>query len=80
MPHCEISNYKHQIPMKSQIPIFKHKVRFGTLNFNHCDLPFDLAQGGELVEPFEIWFLVLGIFMIFIKQLILLRSLKYLFK
>jgi hypothetical protein len=20
----------------------------------HCDLPFDLAQGGELVEPFDI--------------------------
>jgi hypothetical protein len=25
-----------------------------------------LAQGGELVEPFEIWFLVLGISMVFI--------------
>jgi hypothetical protein len=24
------------------------------LNFGHWDLPFDLAQGGELVEPFEI--------------------------
>jgi hypothetical protein len=29
------------------------------------DLPFGFAQGGELVEPFEIWFLVLGISMIF---------------
>jgi hypothetical protein len=28
----------------------------------HWDLPFDLAQGGELVEPFDIWVLVLGIF------------------
>jgi hypothetical protein len=48
--------------MKSQIPIFKHKVRFGTLNFNHCDLPFDLAQGGELVEPFGVCDLFFGIF------------------
>ncbi len=24
------------------------------LNFGHCDLPFDWAQGGELVEPFDI--------------------------
>jgi len=24
-----------------------------------------MAQGGELVEPFEIWFLVLGFFIIF---------------
>jgi len=28
--------------------------RFEVLNFGHCDLPFDLAQGGELVEPFDI--------------------------
>jgi hypothetical protein len=28
---------------------------FEILNFGHCDLPFDLAQGGgELVEPFGI--------------------------
>ena len=28
---------------------------FGILNLGHCDLPFDLAQGGgELVEPFVI--------------------------
>jgi hypothetical protein len=27
---------------------------FGILKFGHCDLPFDLAQGGELVEPFGI--------------------------
>ena len=44
------------------------------LNFDHCDLPFDLAQGGEsfdsaqdrepverLVEPFDIWNLLFGI-------------------
>jgi hypothetical protein len=47
---------------------------------DHWDLPFDLAQGGELVEPFEIWFLVLGIFMISIKQMIFVKSVNYLFK
>ena len=36
---------------------------FGILNFGHWNLPFDLAQGGEPVEPFEIWFLVLEISM-----------------
>jgi hypothetical protein len=36
--NCKISNYKHQIPMKSQIPIFNEKDRFGILNFGHCDL------------------------------------------
>ena len=35
------------IKIKSQL--------FGILNFGHCDLPFDLAQGGgEFVEPFGI--------------------------
>jgi hypothetical protein len=35
------------------------------LNFGHCDLPFDLAQGGgELVEPFEICALLFEIFLI----------------
>jgi hypothetical protein len=24
---------------------------FRILNFGHCDLPFDLAQGGEVVSP-----------------------------
>jgi hypothetical protein len=28
--------------------------KFGILNFGHWDLPFDFAQGGELVEPFVI--------------------------
>jgi len=27
------------------------------LNFGHLDLPFDVAQGGEPVEPFVIWVL-----------------------
>jgi hypothetical protein len=36
---------------------------FGILNFGHCDLPFDLAQGGgEFVEPFGICVLVFEIF------------------
>ncbi len=34
---------------------------FGILNFGHCDLPFDWAQGGEPVEPFGIWYLCFGI-------------------
>ena len=34
---------------------------FRILNFGHCDLPFDLAQGGELVEPFDICDLGFGI-------------------
>jgi hypothetical protein len=45
--------------------------RFGILDFGHWDLPFDLAQGGEFVEPFGIWALVLGIFIISIQQVIL---------
>jgi hypothetical protein len=48
--------------------------------FGNWGLPFDYAQGGELVEPFEICFLVLGIFMIFIMQLNLLISVNYMFK
>jgi hypothetical protein len=32
-------------------------IKLGILNFGLCDLPFDLAQGGELVEPFDIWLL-----------------------
>jgi hypothetical protein len=36
---------------------------FGILNFSHCDLPFDLAQGGgELVEPFGICVLLFEFF------------------
>lgn len=33
----------------------KRKMRwFGILNFRFLVLPFDYAQGGELVEPFRI--------------------------
>jgi hypothetical protein len=48
---------------------------FGILNFGHCDLPFDFAQGGEsfdstqdrepverLAEPFGICVLIFDIF------------------
>jgi hypothetical protein len=37
--------------------IFNVIYRFGILNFGHWDLPFDVAQGGEPVEPFGIWVL-----------------------
>jgi len=40
-----------------QVYLFIDKNKFGILNFGHCDLPFDLAQGGELVEPFGICYL-----------------------
>ena len=42
------SNTKHQITNKSQIPIFNDQ---NIWNLGHCDLPFDLAQGGEVVSP-----------------------------
>jgi len=44
--------------IKIQCPMFKtetHVVHgFGRLNLDHWILPFDVAQGGELVEPFRI--------------------------
>jgi hypothetical protein len=48
----QISSIKLQTNFKSQF--FNDQNMFGILNFGHCDLPFDLAQGGELVEPFDI--------------------------
>ena len=33
----------------------KKTIALNRLEFGICDLPFDLAQGGELVEPFVIW-------------------------
>jgi hypothetical protein len=45
----KISNHKHQIINKSQIPIPNDQNRFGILNFGHCDL-------------FEICYLLFGIF------------------
>ena len=32
------------------------------LNFGQENLPFDSAQGGELVEPFDIWDLLFEIY------------------
>ena len=46
---CLISNFKHQISMKSQISISNDPNRFVILNFGHCDL-------------FVIWYLRFGIF------------------
>ncbi len=40
---------------------FQGKTLFGYLNFGHWDLPFDLAQGGEPSDPFDIWSLIFGI-------------------
>jgi len=40
-----------------EISFVKMMWTFGILNFGHWNLPFDLAQGGELVEPFVIWVL-----------------------
>jgi len=54
------------------VPFCGH-IKFGILNFGHCDLPFDLAQGGEssnfaqdreLVEPFGICVLLFEIFLL----------------
>jgi hypothetical protein len=57
------TNYKHQITNKLQISNRINRQLFGILNFGHCDLPFDLAQGGgEPVEPFAIYVLLFEIF------------------
>jgi hypothetical protein len=34
---------------------------FGIQNYGHCCLPFDFAQGGEPVEPFDICILAFRI-------------------
>jgi len=38
---------KLQTNLKFQYQMTKTKNRFAISNFGHCDLPFDLAQGGE---------------------------------
>ncbi len=77
----EITNYKHQIINKFQITISKSQIRSKAnclvrlRRIGRCDLPFDLAQGGEsfdsaqdrepverLVEPFGICDLLFVIF------------------
>ena len=46
MPKIRIPNSKHQ----TMAPPRGWGLR--RTNLGHCYLPFDLAQGGELVEPF----------------------------
>jgi hypothetical protein len=58
----QYQNLKLQYPMTKTDELAKRQKQFflkiifafGILNFGHCDLPFDWAQGGEPVEPFEI--------------------------
>jgi len=47
--------FKHGAELVSPMSCFDH------LNLEHSVLPFDLAQGGELVEPFRILNFVLRI-------------------
>ena len=61
MEHCKISNSKHQITNKYQIPIFNDPNRFGIWNFGHCDL-FDIWDLGFGISPFGPWPLLLGPF------------------
>jgi hypothetical protein len=63
---------RRRVSRKWEIPTFyetinlSNKIKnqlFGILKFGHCELPFDLAQGGvELVEPFGICVLLFEIF------------------
>jgi hypothetical protein len=46
---------------------------FWTLSIGIWNLPFDLAQGGELVEPFVIWCSEFGILSLGIMQLEIIR-------
>jgi hypothetical protein len=50
----EITNNKTQIPNKSQNTMNQIPNVFESLEIGIWILPFDLAQGGELVEPFVI--------------------------
>jgi hypothetical protein len=47
----QITSTKLQINSKFQISNKIKRQLFGILNFGHCDLPFDLAQGGGVVSP-----------------------------
>ena len=35
------------------LPLMALKTGFDPLDFGHLNLPFDLTQGGELIEPFR---------------------------
>jgi hypothetical protein len=50
----QILNPKHQTNSKSQCPNVPNDQSFGHLDLENLNLPFDFAQGGELVEPFRI--------------------------
>jgi hypothetical protein len=47
----QMTSTKLQINLKIQYSMTE---MFEILNFGHCDLPFEVAQGGEPVEPFVI--------------------------
>jgi hypothetical protein len=54
-PRPEGGDSEGEITNKSQIPILNDQNRLvRRRRIGHCYLPFDLAQGGEFVEPFDI--------------------------
>jgi len=57
-----MTSIKFQINSNIQISNKIKNQLFRILYFGHCDLPFDLAQGDELVEPFGICVLLFEIF------------------
>jgi hypothetical protein len=46
--------YQFQFGLQEKGSLFRIADRSEILNLGHCDLPFDVAQGGELAEPFVI--------------------------
>jgi hypothetical protein len=45
---------KDKVSFKIRLAAFQARGGADTIILGHWDLPFDLAQGGELVEPFDI--------------------------
>jgi len=43
--------------LKLRNPVIWKEQVYWILIFGHWNLPFDWVQGGELVEPFDIWYL-----------------------
>jgi len=56
----EITQLRRNVPSLSLLRFDVHLL-FGSFGFRTLNLSFDLVQDGELVEPFDIWDLVLGI-------------------
>jgi hypothetical protein len=56
----QISSTKLQTNLKFQYSMTKTDL-VRRRRIGHCDLPLDLAQGGELVEPFGICDFLFGI-------------------